>query len=104
MKNIVATVLFFLALPVAAQDLDFTVCELNAEGDNDIYLAPCETHISSSCGDGWIHWNLDNTKPSTIAMLNNATTALVMDKQIKVRFDGCSAGFDKVIMLRLLND
>lgn len=88
---------------IFANDLEYSVCQLGVEGVDDVYLLPCETHLSQqACPTGtWIHWKLDT--PASKGMLANAQTALVTGKKIIVRLQGCSNSVDHVYMVRLKN-
>lgn len=93
---------FLFLAPAVFADSQITVCQLGAEGDNDIFLMPCEGWVSQqNCPVGsWIHWDINNDADRV--KVSNAQAALVSGKSIIVRVQGCSNDFDNVIMLRLV--
>lgn len=102
MKKLSLMLLLTLPMFTSAVDLEYTVCQVGVEGVDDVYLLPCEPHVSQqNCPTGtWLHWKLDT--PAGKGKLANATTALVSGKKIIVRTMGCSNNVDFAYMVRLI--
>lgn len=86
-------------------DEEVSICQIQAQADNRVYIKPCERRESkNSCGSGlWVAWTL-NDNPGTTAMYSTALSAYMAGKKVTLRFtesdNSCVGLYDETKMIR----